>query len=435
MASMLVDPAQPQASLVRVFTAWKSVLLAITIGSGIAQPYDTSTTLVTIDRPAPSNEAAWDIASKLTRWDAIYFVQTARRGYVYEQERAFAAGPSWLMARIVQGLSLIGLDTSTGTFESLAGIAVSHLSHLLSVLVLYQLCLAISNQKKPSFTAAILHIISPAGLFLSAPYAESVFSLLSFLGYLFLAKGLLGNQKRRLAHDASLVSSGLWFGFSCTFRSNGLFSGIPFAVALLVELTCSPPTLPNIRRRFALVLGGLAIAVGFIAPQFSAYLSFCVRPSGEALRPWCDKALPSIYTFVQEHYWNVGFLRYWVPGNMPLFLLAGPVLYLMIRSGIDTLQAPSGLASAASSDPGNIQAVWLGRSMAITQLLIAGLAITNFHIQIITRIASAYPLWYLWLANKLCNGKTSRFGGHVVIFMILYATIQGALFASFMPPA
>lgn len=205
------------------------------------------------------------------------------------------------------GLSALGLDTSAGTLEPLAGIAVSHISHLLSVLVLYQLGLTLSKNKRLSFTAALLHIVSPAGLFLSAPYAESTFTFLSFLGYLFLAKGLLtgpDHEERRFAHDAALISSGLWFAFSCFFRSNGLFSGVPFAFALAAELT-SYPNLASIRRRLALVVGGSAIAVGFLAPQLSAYLSFCVRQGDEALRPWCDKGLPSIYTFVQAHYWYV----------------------------------------------------------------------------------------------------------------------------------
>ncbi|KXJ88452.1 GPI mannosyltransferase 2 [Microdochium bolleyi] len=434
MASSLIEPSRPQASLLRAFTAWKALLLAIAIWSGIAQPYDTSTTLVTAQRPNASSERPWDIASKLTRWDAIYFVQSARRGYVFEQERAFGPGPPWLVAQLLRGLDLLGIHADGDSFEPLAGIVISHLSHLLVVLVLYQLGLTMTKNKSLSFTAALLHIVSPAGLFLSAPYAESTFSLLSFLGYFFLAKGLLDSQERRLAHDASLISSGLWFGFSCAFRSNGLFNGIPFAVALMVEMTGSRPTLTSIRRRLALVVGGLAIAVGFVAPQLSAYLTFCMRPEGETLRPWCSSTMPSIYTFVQAHYWNVGFLRYWVPGNIPLFLLAAPVLYLMLKSGSDTLRDSSWLTSKTAGSVDK-HALWLARSIALTQVLLAGLAITNFHIQIISRISSAYPLWYLWLASKLSDAKTSQFGGRIVMFMVLYATIQGALFATFMPPA
>jgi GPI mannosyltransferase 2 len=73
--------------------------------------------------------------------------------------------------------------------------------------------------------------------------------------------------------------------------------------------------------------------------------------------------------------------------------------------------------------------------MAFAQVILASLAITNYHIQIITRLSSGYPLWYWWLADMLSHSKTARFGKNAIIFMVMYATIQGVLFASFLPPA
>ncbi len=65
--------------------------------------------------------------------------------------------------------------------------AVAHVSHLLSVVVLYRLGKLVWADGRLAFLAASLHIFSPAGLFLSAPYAESTFSLLSFVGFYILA--------------------------------------------------------------------------------------------------------------------------------------------------------------------------------------------------------------------------------------------------------
>lgn len=132
---------------------------------------------------------------------------------------------------------------------------------------------------------------------------------------------------------------------------------------------------------------------------------------------------------------NVGFLRYWTLPNVPLFLLAGPMLYLLAKSGADFFSRPhiinEGMKNSTVSD--NLAS--LIRSMASAQLLLTVLAITNYHTQIITRISSGYPLWYLWLANQLSHDKTAGFGKNFVIFMVMYAGIQGALFASFLPPA
>lgn len=74
-------------------------------------------------------------------------------------------------------------------------------------------------------------------------------------------------------------------------------------------------------------------------------------------------------------------------------------------------------------------------ALALTQLLLAGAAVTTYHIQVITRISSGYPLWYFWLAQKLTCPATTKTAGGVVMYMVMYAIIQGALFASFLPPA
>jgi phosphatidylinositol glycan class V len=82
---------------------------------------------------------------------------------------------------------------------------------------------------------------------------------------------------------------------------------------------------------------------------------------------------------------------------------------------------------------GSARLATLVRSAAVAQLIIAVLAVTNYHVQIIKRISSAYPVWYWWLAGKLLRGDA--WGRRIVIFMVMYASIQGALFTSFLPPA
>ncbi|KAK8045614.1 GPI mannosyltransferase 2 [Apiospora rasikravindrae] len=433
-------------ALVRAFAIWKSVLLLLVVASSLGgPPYDTSTTLVAQRALTDFDESALDLGTKLTRWDAIYFVQNARRGYLFEQEWAFGSGMPFLISTIVRAFAYLGVEP-TSQWEPLVGICIAHASHLLSVLVLYRLGLRIGKDPQTSFVAALLHILSPAGIFLSAPYQESPFALLSFLGYLLLAHGCLG-QSRSIRKDAAIVTSGIVFGLATLFRSNGLLSGVSFAVFALAELhrlVTTSMSLGNLRRLAALGIGGVAVAMGSLVPQTLAYQTFCTESSVTAtLRPWCQKTLPSIYTFVQEKYWNVGLFRYWTPGNIPLFLLSAPVLFLMMRSGLATLlprrevapessaRSAAGLHQQLSPDDASL---FVG-AMALSQVILTTLAITTYHIQIITRIASAYPIWYWWLAGQLKQSVTTKFGGGVVVFMVMYASIQGALFASFLPPA
>ncbi|KAI0451315.1 GPI mannosyltransferase 2 [Xylaria acuta] len=429
--ALLVDFAYPIQSLTCIFLAWKAFLFAIALGSGVSPAYDTSSTLLSTSQ-ASYHESAFDLATRLTRWDAIYYVQASRRGYLFEQEWAFASGLPTVISFLTKVLPIFGVKQQD-TLEPLVGIFVANVSHFLSALVLYKLGVVVSKNSRMSLVAAVLHILSPAGLFLSAPYSESPYALLSFAGYLFFAKAVL-SDRRTIAHDASLIASGLWFGFAVNFRSNGTLNGILFAAELLRELSLSP-TANSIRRRLALLAGGSAIAIGFVIPQVVAYRTYCYDVVDAELRPWCTKPLPSIYTFVQEHYWNVGFLRYWTPANIPLFLLAGPMLYLLTRSGSNFFFSPRLVSEGAMSASTSEKLEGLLRSMALTQLVLTALAITTYHIQIITRISSGYPLWYWWVANLLSHSETAGTGKNIVLFMIMYASIQGALFASFLPPA
>ena len=42
-----------------------------------------------------------------------------------------------------------------------------------------------------------------------------------------------------------------------------------------------------------------------------AYRTYCVGYPAEARAPWCHKRVPSLYSYVQAQYWDVGFLRFY----------------------------------------------------------------------------------------------------------------------------
>lgn len=75
------------------------------------------------------------------------------------------------------------------------------------------------------------------------------------------------------------------------------------------------------------------------------------------------------------------------------------------------------------------------RNLAASQLLLALLTLITAHVQIITRISSACPVWVWYLARPSGGGVKPMVAKHAVTVMIMYGVIQGALFASFLPPA
>jgi len=153
---------------------------------------------------------------------------------------------------------------------------------------------------------------------------------------------------------------------------------------------------------------------------------------------------------------NVGFLRYWSVSNLPLFLLAAPMLYIMVQSAVwgwtmapgprmrtpVNVKRPNELSNSVPPD------IWLNatreivRRLALPQFILAVLALTSYHVQVINRISSGYPVWYWWLATMIVDPHETQVLGRKwntakvgLRWMVLHATIQGGLFSSFLPPA
>ncbi|KAK0384705.1 hypothetical protein NLU13_7183 [Sarocladium strictum] len=428
MGVFKLTSTRPIGSIISFFVLFKGFLLCIALTAAFAPDYDTSTSLFfQRNNPEPA-VSAFSLAHRLTRWDGIYFVSAAQpNGLLYEQQWAF--GPAGLPALVSLLARLCG-RTGQGplafpSLEPLLAIVISHVSHLAAVLALYHLTLRLSRDVRLALLSSLLHIVSPAGLFLAAPYAESPFACLTLLGHLLAVRSYEASRKA----DLCLVGAGVVYGVSTLFRSNGLISGMLFAaeamIAFISFLKTHKPS--DIRRLCAAVTGGLFVAAGSIVPQYFAWRVYC---GTVVLRPWCSRLIPSIYTFVQEEYWNVGFLRYWTPEQLPLFLLAAPVLYILIRSGAETIRKPSDVVALQEERLKPFVQV-----LAASQTALALLAITNYHVQIISRISSAYPVWYWWIAHSLIESDRRSTGRVISTFMIMYAGIQGGLFASFLPPA
>lgn len=141
---------------------------------------------------------------------------------------------------------------------------------------------------------------------------------------------------------------------------------------------------------------------------------------------------------------NVGFLRYWTISNLPLFLLAAPMLLILCLSSLWVFRKTGGqqLEQARSDRTKDLQENLLVR-LAVPQGLLAVMAFTSYHVQIINRISSGYPLWYWYLVSQVLNSvstfkitpTSSRRFAVVVQGMVMYALIQAVLFGSFLPPA
>ncbi|EGX95696.1 DUF409 domain protein [Cordyceps militaris CM01] len=418
----------PLLTLAAAFLAWKALILLLAYGALVGSDYDTSTALL-----LPSSRAT-SLARRLTRWDAVYFVHGARDGHVYEQEWAFSPA----LALVLRWLAALGGSGSGGGGEpeALAAIALAHASHGVAVGALHRLTLLLSGGPRLALLTALLCVVSPAGVFLSAPYAEAPFSALSFVGVYLLAAGYT-HRRGSAPRAVAVVAAGAVLGLATAVRTNGLASGLLFAVEglqALRDLVRAPGgAAAAVLAAAAAGLGGVLVALGSVIPQYVAFTIYCTGPEDTLRPPWCEYTVPSIYSYVQDVYWNVGFLRYWTPNQIPLFILAAPVLTLLMVSGWQVLRAP-----ASGGMPGK-QVVadhrTLVRALAASQGIVALLALTSYHVQVISRLASGYAVWYWWIAACLMDKARLGTGRAAVMFMVMYAGIQAVLFATFLPPA
>jgi Gpi18-like mannosyltransferase len=195
------------------------------------------------------------------------------------------------------------------------GLLVSHCAHWLAVVQVWALAKCLIGggdaQKRTDsyvpFCSAVLHILSPAGIFLSAPYTESLFAFLHISGLLVYVYAVqYFNHARALSGCLAMVTAGLFFGAATMIRSNGILAGIPYlieAVTTALAVMSQGFSVTRISRLASVVIGGSLVAVGMITPQVLAYLEYCHGRDLGDRQPWCDLTIPSIFTWTQSHYW------------------------------------------------------------------------------------------------------------------------------------
>ncbi|KAL4752929.1 hypothetical protein BDW72DRAFT_169952 [Aspergillus terricola var. indicus] len=453
----VLDLSRPVISLSVAFWIWKAILFVAIISSpGLG--YDTSSSLLPLlangsVEAAPDNKnLSLPIPLKFVRWDSIYFVHIGQTGYVFEQEWAFSSTYGYLV-NFLSSFLFPSYDSNGAAEFAITAVVLSHVAHYFSVLTLYQLSLNVfgcetERKRLFCFLSAALHIISPAGAFLSAPYGEPLFSFLNIAGLYSYSSSLVDLAKRKqLRSNVKLLISACFFAVATAVRSNGILSGILLAydaLNLAYEIIARRSPRAAVRLCFV-IISGCTVALGFIAPQYLAYTAYCLN---EGLsRPWCHSLVPSIYGWVQAHYWGVGLFRYWTVPNLPLFLLALPMLYILLLSCFWALRARGPYLLNNSSEASRLllpgSSAQLPKQLALVQLVLAAMALTSYHVQIINRISSGYPLWYWYLANQALKPRdrpssAARYSSPFMVSlqaMVIYALVQGVLFASFLPPA
>lgn len=307
--------------------------------------------------PRLSQPGLWDVLVEqllggLSRWDAEHFLFIAEHGYLYEHNcaffplyplslRAVAEGALWPLQWLLCVRSRL----------LLSAVLLNSLFSVLAAAALYQLGCVVLRCCRVAFLAAILFSVSPANVFMAAAYSESMFAFLAFSAMWQLEKG-------------QSWLSGLLFSLAAGVRANGLVNAgfflyscsKCFALQLQVGLGAIRKVPQLWKQLFSVASSLVLMCAGIFLPfalfQYYAYVRFCgpgtsleqtvpkplvqlaldkgyclAAPNG-VKPPWCSQQVPVVYSYIQDTYWNVGFLRYFELRQIPNFLLALPVTLL-----------------------------------------------------------------------------------------------------------
>jgi phosphatidylinositol glycan class V len=340
-------------------------------------------------------------------------------------------------------LEKMGIPLARDDLVLLSGFLISNTAFVISALVLYRLSIWALRNEDTAYRAAILFCLTPANPFFFALYTESIFALASFCGmYAAFAASthVPGPHRMFLKFLAALCFAGASY-----IRSNGIMLiGFFLYDAFLV----TTQVIMDSRRSFwsklsnfvaeaiQASLWSIIACAPFVNYLYSAYTSYCIS---ETSRPWCSKVPPNIYSFVQEQYWNVGFLRYFRIHQLPNFLLAAPVIVISVSTCAKYLKSDWKRTFSLGVFETDKRASGLLSSRTFVFVAhLAALLITSvpiIHIQVLTRfLLSQCPVIYWFMAELLESRATwAPLKLAILTYCVAFSVIGVSLFSNFLP--
>ncbi|XP_062554175.1 GPI mannosyltransferase 2 [Armigeres subalbatus] len=357
----------------------------------------------------------------LHRWDSQYFLHISEHGYSYENTLAFFPLFPFIIKIIA---SVLGGNSSLVTYRELSlviAVLLNVIFFVLAAKALYKLSNVVLGNKKKSELAVILFCFNPASIFFTAPYTESLYSWLSFA------------VMAQCIDDINSILITVPLSLSILCRSNGMLN-IGFLLFFYMRRILSQNSFHNIicigSKLFSILIiiifhYGIAQVYSYYLFCFEQKFSFPLHVKEYAVAhnlvlagnktaessPWCSNYLPLSYSYVQSHYWNVGFMQYYELKQLPNFLLALPAIYLVVSNSCKYIHenwdfcARIGLLRLSKKQLKNMRNYDRNAFVFIAHALFLALFSVFFvHVQVTTRmLASSSPVLY-WFAAEYFTG-------------------------------
>lgn len=372
----------------------------------------------------------------LIRWDAEYFIHIAKYGYTYENMLAFY--PLYPAAIRIIGTIIRKIFFVLNVHSSLviAAVLINYIFFVKSAVIFFDLSRIVLKRPSIAYKAAILYCMSPANIFFSAAYTESMFAYFTFYSMLGSIQNnvftIVPLSLSTLVRSNGIINIGFLAYFKFKIICNTLYTEINskegyMSIRRLYNLIIRKKTISSIFKLLSMII---VILFPFIILQIYNYIIFCTTQLNSSKLPihivdyaktrqlvlqynatsvWCHVKIPIAYSYIQEKYWNVGFLNYYELKQIPNFIIALPTIYIMIKCIVEFYLEHKeqffslGLVNVKCEK----EALEKKYSAEMFVFIIHGLFLTVFciffvHIQVTTRLlCSASPLIYWYSALSL----------------------------------
>lgn len=357
----------------------------------------------------------------LHRWDAQYFLHISEHGYSYENTLAFFPLFPFVIKIVT---SMLGGTSPYLTYRELSltlAVLLNLACFVLAAKALYKLSNMVLGNKRKSEIAVILFCFNPSSIFFTAPYTESLYSWLSFA------------VMAQCIDDINSVFITIPLSLSILCRSNGMLN-VGFLLYFSMRRILSQSSFHNIicigSKLFSILIiiifhYGITQVYNYYLFCFEQKFSFPPHVKAYAVAhdlvlagnktndssPWCSNYLPLSYSYVQSHYWNVGFMKYYELKQLPNFLLALPAIYLIVSNSYKYIHenwhfcARLGLFRINKKYMKNMKNYdRLAFAFVAHALFLTLFSVVFVHVQVTTRmVASSSPLLY-WFAAEYFTG-------------------------------
>jgi phosphatidylinositol glycan class V len=266
-----------------------------------------------------SNSVNKIFLSPFSKWDAVHYLKIASLTYTKEKQYVFFPLYPFIMKKFC------GVIVSKFLNEQEQMIICGILLNILAFIITYNIFMFLMEKlyikNEIIHFAKICFCINPAGIFFLTIYTESIYSMLCWFGlYLYESN----------SYDCLLAIVSLFLA-SCV-RSNGNLNAI-FVIIKISQLLLKQFIYQNhsIKNFLVIISYHVVVLIATITPFFvwNTYTTNFLSELEESNKPK-NNFFFNAYSYLQNKYWGVGFLKYYQLKQIPNFLLALPIIIISI---------------------------------------------------------------------------------------------------------